>query len=567
MPFTDGAEAPVAPNLMTKEQPDKGEVGLAFGPHPASLVSWWLVAPSSQSPMASASANRRQGCVDIDMVVQLAPGEYHTVREVEENGWDLPPRAPLMIPQIPPFSVNQATRMEELVAPGVPVRLSSKRSAPSSGMEQPVSKRVATPFASTSDVAIPNANRIKITEVEQCPDFWAMAVQELYDWRQSVVIMDRTILGYFQQALKEAEEDLKRATLENAARQNANQVCSSFPSTPENGRKRAIRRIRSVKEETPAPSASPSPAFKFNPEGPNRLDLIYMRALEALSPFGAKGQKGKVFHECAIWLKNDAGTRAHFRNLSDSPNSRVLQVRYTQLKTWLAAAEGWSKMDSGTEEDDEELRHLIRSVQDEEETSRALRLAGQEEREAVKGRSLLAEAVREEFANKAVENLKSSLSPGEKDTLSPGSSRKGKQAANRNGSSEELTVFRGELGRWNEVSMAAQAEQNSRINQLYERELGIAQERIEHERIIAQSLADHRTAELALQVQRLEFEKDQGTSSKTALDTLEAKISTIEMNTSNRKFDVLEAQMTSMNDAIAVMMKHLVGGSSATPLQ
>ncbi|KAH9808777.1 hypothetical protein DFH28DRAFT_907740, partial [Melampsora americana] len=129
----------------------------------------------------------------------------------------------------------------------------------------------------------------------------------------------------------------------------------------------------------------------------------------------------------------------------------------------------------------------------------------------------------------------------------------------------ELTAFTGEFGRWNEVSLAAQAEQNARINILYERELGLTQDRIENERMMAQSLAAHRTAKLALQTQRLEFDKEQVSSSKTSLDNLESKISTIEMNTSNRKFDALEAQMNSMNDAIAAMMKHLVGGPPATP--
>ncbi|EGG04798.1 uncharacterized protein MELLADRAFT_72299 [Melampsora larici-populina 98AG31] len=289
-----------------------------------------------------------------------------------------------------------------------------------------------------------------------------------------------------------------------------------------------------------------------------------MRALDALSPFGTKGQKGKVFHECAIWLKTDARTCQDFSNLSISANSCVLQACYTQLKLWLAAAEGWGKMDSGTEEDDEELRNLVRSVQDEEETGRALRLAGSEERKAVKGRSLLAEAVREQFADKAVQDLKSSVGDGDEEAKTPRSSRKVKRSASShaNTSNDELTAFTGKLGRWNEVSVAAQAEQNSRINQLYERELGIAHERNENKRLMAQSLAAHRKAKLALQEQQLEFDKSQLNSSNSSLDTLQSKISAIELNTSTQKFDALEAKMSSMNDVLAAMMKHLVGNPS-----
>ncbi|KAH9809149.1 hypothetical protein DFH28DRAFT_906202 [Melampsora americana] len=525
----------------------------------------------------------------LNNIVQLAPGEFHTVGEVEENGWMLPARAPLRMPQDQSGPVNPASHSEGLVSMTGGVKPTLKRSAPSGGLSEPaghvsfpdivlrhsfaplplccfhyVGLTMGAPscnyvlgsFASSSDSAPPTPNLMKITEIDQCPDFWAMPVHDLYTWRQLVVILDRTILAYFQQALKDAEDDLERAASEDAARKSTHSLAQVPLSVRDTGRKRAIRAKRHVKEETPAPVSSSSPAFKFNTEGPNRLDLIYMRALDALSPFGAKGQKGKVFHECAIWLKTDAGTCQHFGNLSDSPNSRVLQGRYTQLKTWLAAAEGWSKMDSGTEEDDEELRQLIRSVQDEEETSRALRLAGQEEREAVKGRSLLAEAVREQFADKAVQDLEATLGDGDDVARSSGSSRNGKRSASSqaNTSSNELAAFTGELGRWNEVSLAAQTEQNTRINQLYERELGIAHERNENERIIAQSLAAHRTAELALQQQRLDFDKARLNTTSGALNT-----------ESTQKLEALEEKMGSMNDALAVIMKHLVSGGSSTP--
>lgn len=97
-----------------------------------------------------------------------------------------------------------------------------------------------------------------------------------------------------------------------------------------------------------------------------------MRSLEELSPFGTVGQKLRIFQQCASFLKTEEKTRLHFHALSDSEHSRVLQNRYTQLKIWLAAAEGLSKIASGTEEDDAELRNLIASVEHEENTGRSL---------------------------------------------------------------------------------------------------------------------------------------------------------------------------------------------------
>ncbi|EGG02978.1 uncharacterized protein MELLADRAFT_90611 [Melampsora larici-populina 98AG31] len=477
-----------------------------------------------------------------DNLVQVAPGEFYTVREVEENGWCLPARVPAKIPAVPDHPASPGTQTGP-VSSLKSVRSSLKRPAPSSPVQH-VNKRVATSQTSTGTVPLDGPNQVysplnpsigfstslastsngavtkmtNISEVAQCPNFWAMPVHALYEWRRHVNILDRTILGYYEQALDEAEKDLDRAASEPDVLDTSIVTPSGRPSAPRSGRK------RSVKDETPAPGGS-GPAFKFLKARPDRLDLLFMRALEALSPFGSNGQKGKVFHECAIWLKTDLETHREFAELSESPHSRVLQFRYTQLKLWLAAAESWSKMDSGTEEEDEELRNLIRSVQDEEEAGRSLKLACKEEREAVKGRSLLAEAVREEFATKAVQNLRASVSDGDEGHTTPSASRKAKRLSpsNANASTDELTAFTGELSRWNEVSLAAQAEQNTRINDLYERELVIAPERNENDRLIAQSLADHRSAELALQKQRLDFDLGQVNSSKNSLDTLQSK--------------------------------------------
>ncbi|KAH9824817.1 hypothetical protein DFH28DRAFT_1143780, partial [Melampsora americana] len=485
-------------------------------------------------------------------VVQVAPGEFYTVAEVEENGWGMPSRPPVCVTAdnprrhkgLPVSQTRSGRSNLKRPAPQGPVQHSAKRVATDLQSSRKVSpmdvvslvavvtnrvsligfSRLPDSNPSTPNGAGLNTPKIIISEVDQCPNFWAMPVHALYEWRNSVTILDRCILGYYEQALKDAEDNLDRAISEAATADTPTPTPSGRAQRGPSGRKRASHANRVVKEETATVGGTDAPAFKFKKDSPNRLDLIFMRALEALSPFGTNGQKGKVFHECALWLKTNEATLRAFGEISDSPNSRVLQVRYTQLKTWLAAAEGWSKMDSGTDEDDEELRTLIRSVQDEEETGRALKLAGKEEREAVKGRALLAEAVREELATKAVKNFKASVNNGDDELATPSSSKRPKRSSTANTTAVEMTTFTGELARWNKVSLAAQTKQNSRINLLYERELGIAQDRIENERLMAQSQADHQRAELALQAQRLEFDKDQVSSSKNTLQTLEAKI-------------------------------------------
>ncbi|KAH9812914.1 hypothetical protein DFH28DRAFT_897933 [Melampsora americana] len=352
----------------------------------------------------------------LDNLVQVAPGEFYTVAEVEQNGWGMPARVAARVPAPLDQSVNPGNHANPPIttyssgrsslkrgAPDGPVPHSSKRVATSQsspGLVPPSSSEpshqsvdwVTTMLGLTTSGAVTHTKKINMTKMEQCLNFWAMPVHALFEWRSTVNILDRCILGYYQEALKVAEEDLDRALSEAATADTPVSTPTAHHSVCPPGRKRAPRAKRVVKEETSAVGGSEYSTFKFNKDSPNRLDLIFMRALEALSPFGSNGQKGKVFHECALWLKTDEATSRLFGEISDSPNSRVLQVRYTQLKTWLAAAEGWSKMASGTKEDNEELRGLICSVQDEEETGWALKLAGKEEHEAVKGRDLLAEA-------------------------------------------------------------------------------------------------------------------------------------------------------------------------------
>ncbi|EGF98120.1 uncharacterized protein MELLADRAFT_96150 [Melampsora larici-populina 98AG31] len=148
----------------------------------------------------------------------------------------------------------------------------------------------STSLASTSNGAV--TKMTNISEVAQCPNFWAMPVHALYEWRRHVNILDRTLLGYYEQALDEAEKDLDRAASEPDVLDTSIVTPSGRPSAPRSGRK------RSVKDETAAPGGS-GPAFKFLKARPDRLDLLFMRALEALSPFGSNGQKVKISLLCS----------------------------------------------------------------------------------------------------------------------------------------------------------------------------------------------------------------------------------------------------------------------------
>ncbi|EGG10823.1 uncharacterized protein MELLADRAFT_103001 [Melampsora larici-populina 98AG31] len=207
-------------------------------------------------------------------VVQVAPGEFYTVREVEENGWCLPARVPAKIPAVPDHPASPGTQTGP-VSSLKSVRSSLKRPAPSSPVQH-VNKRVATSQTSTGTVPLDGPNQVysplnpsigfstslastsngavtkmtNISEVAQCPNFWAMPVHALYEWRRHVNILDRTILGYYEQALDEAEKDLDRAASEPDVLDTSIVTPSGRPSAPRSGRK------RSVKDETPAPGGS-----------------------------------------------------------------------------------------------------------------------------------------------------------------------------------------------------------------------------------------------------------------------------------------------------------------------
>ncbi|EGG09482.1 uncharacterized protein MELLADRAFT_95972 [Melampsora larici-populina 98AG31] len=263
-----------------------------------------------------------------------------------------------------------------------------------------------------------------------------------------------------------------------------------------------------------------------------------MRCLAELSPFGTPGKKLKVFKQCATLLKTEPGTQRYFRELSDSTHSKVLTTRYCQLKTWLKAAEGWSKMDSGTVEDDKELRELIHTVEHEEENGLALKLASKEERETLKNQSMLAEDYRDRAARGEVR--KRSETPSETDDNGRLISRKPKKARNSaashaNAVMEELSAFSGEMSKMNEAALTAQAEQNNKINLLYERELTIAA-------AAARSLEAHCKAELALEQKKFELASEQSKTTNLTLEALDAKV---------------DSKMTSINDALAAIMTQL----------
>ncbi|EGG04650.1 uncharacterized protein MELLADRAFT_72345 [Melampsora larici-populina 98AG31] len=123
---------------------------------------------------------------------------------------------------------------------------------------------------------------------------------------------------------------------------------------------------------------------------------------------------------------------------------------------------------------------------------------------------------------------------------------------------DQLNSFTGELARMNEASTA----QNNKINELYEREITITQTRIENERLNSELLAAHRRAELELQQKRFDFESQQTDTSNQKFEALETKIKSIaeaqQLNSAN-----LETKISSIDQTLATMMHHLVGGLPA----
>ncbi|EGG01940.1 uncharacterized protein MELLADRAFT_91800 [Melampsora larici-populina 98AG31] len=402
-------------------------------------------------------------------IVQIGSETYYTVGNIQQNGYDMtnnvqqsqwPPQQSFPatgLPRLPP------TQTCEVRSTG-PMSGSILGSAVNSGSNLiPNSSAqiwdIGTPgLSSLSNGAVSSTNKKVITRVDQCPDFWNLPVSHLYEWQRMVDIQDHSVQDYFNQALKKAEDDL----------------------------------------DEPDFDGSDSAKFKFNSTCPSQLDLLFMRCLAELSPFGTPGKKLKVFKQCATLLK----------------------------------------MDSGTVEDDKELRELIHTVEHEEENGLALKLASKEERETLKNRYMLAEDYRDRAARGEVR--KRSETPSETDDDGRLISRKPKKARNSaashaNAVMEELSAFSGEMSKMNEAALTAQAEQNNKINLLYERELTIAAAE-------ARSLEAHRKAELALEQKKFELASEQSKTTNLTLEALDAKV---------------DSKMTSINDALAAIMTQL----------
>ncbi|KAH9809926.1 hypothetical protein DFH28DRAFT_1034857 [Melampsora americana] len=489
-------------------------------------------------PPTSSFTNRPNTYHPDHNIVQIGSETFCTVGEIQQHGWGIPSSVNVWVPEGPLYSSIHPglppTQIAEVVSFGQTERIRSQTAIPPSNLCSTLASGftdangIPSALADPSNGAASTTNRTVITSLDQCPAFWKLPLTQLYQWERTVDIQDESVRIYFDSAVKDAETDIDQALSQG--------LTLDLPRQQPVIKGRAPPAIR---DDIPPNGVDEPSKFKFNKNRPDFLDLIFMRFLEELSPFGSVGQKGKVFHQCAFLLKTKEKTRQYFHALSDSENSRVLQCRYTQLKIWLAAAEGWSKIASGTEEEDAELRRLIAAVEHEEDTSRSLRMANKEVRTAHKERSLLAEDCREALATKHSRRAHSEVEEDGTSSVQKVKKSRTSGPSNADALMQEVISITRDLSHSNEAALTSQNEQNTRVNLLYERELSIAKQS-------ADSLALHRKEELELQRSRLLFETNQASTSDKKIEALDAK---------------LDANLSSINQSLAAMMKHIVGNS------
>ncbi|KAH9807239.1 hypothetical protein DFH28DRAFT_1139801 [Melampsora americana] len=309
--------------------------GRAWQP-PASLSS---IHPNSQHP----THNRSESFCTIGEIQDYGSGVLNNGNNWVPQG----PTVPSVYPSLPP------TRMAEVISCAETGTVSPLPRIGGFNLGSTLTSRFSEPLGSLSNGDI--ANRTLISSLDQCPVFWQLSLGQLYEWECRVVIKDESVRIHFNNALKDAELHINQASSEGLTIDPPVQPPGQNGCAP-----------HAIRENVPPNGLPKVPKFQFNKLSPDHLDLMFMRSLEELSPFGTVGQKGKIFQQCAVCLKTEEGTCNYFHALPSHENSQVLQSQYTQLKIWLAAAEGWSKMATGTKEDDAELRRLIEAVEHEE---------------------------------------------------------------------------------------------------------------------------------------------------------------------------------------------------------
>ncbi|KAH9817623.1 hypothetical protein DFH28DRAFT_889607, partial [Melampsora americana] len=89
------------------------------------------------------------------------------------------------------------------------------------------------------------------------------------------------------------------------------------------------------------------------PEQPGPLDVLWLSFLASTSPFAVANKTSECFRSCTETLTH----------------TYTLRNRFDNLKKWLARVESKSRSDSGTQEDDGELRAAIKALAVQEEVS------------------------------------------------------------------------------------------------------------------------------------------------------------------------------------------------------
>ncbi|KAH9816138.1 hypothetical protein DFH28DRAFT_1160712 [Melampsora americana] len=103
------------------------------------------------------------------------------------------------------------------------------------------------------------------------------------------------------------------------------------------------------------------------PERPGSLDVLWLSFLASTSPFAVAKETTERFRKCAETLTIHPDTKEFFGKMSMAKHSCTLRNRYESLKKWLSKVERKSLSDSGTQEEDSDLRTAIKNLQVQEE--------------------------------------------------------------------------------------------------------------------------------------------------------------------------------------------------------
>ncbi|KAH9812548.1 hypothetical protein DFH28DRAFT_898927, partial [Melampsora americana] len=116
---------------------------------------------------------------------------------------------------------------------------------------------------------------------------------------------------------------------------------------PANQPTSSIKLMSGPKATSPAAAAG---RFRW-PDQPGQLDVLWLSFLASTAPFAVPNKTSECFRKCTETLTH----------------TYTLRNRFDTLKKWLAKVESKSRSDSGTQEDDGELRSAIKALAIQEE--------------------------------------------------------------------------------------------------------------------------------------------------------------------------------------------------------